>query len=922
MRKSLQSGLLALFLILGIASAQDRPKGQLRGFVLDLATGATLHHTVVEVLPAAVTTITDLDGMFAIALPPGEYQLVVRKPGYLPYRVEGVRVPEQGEVWQEVPLTPEGGVSQTTVEVVATSERATIEALLSERKSIGVLSDSIGRQEMTLNPGSDGADVMQRVTGVSLVDNKYVFVRGLGERYSATQLNGSQIPSTQPDKKVIAMDLFPASLLENIRTEKSYTPDQPGEFAGGIVKVNTLDFPRTPTFKITYGTGFNTLTTFKPFKTYPGGNYDFWGYDDGARKLPSLIPPQRIVRGTAFSPGFTREELAVLGRSFSNVWELDENQDAIPAQKFNVIAGNTWGPLGLVFAVNHGTDFENRRERMVFYNLGSGGQLEPFNDYQMEYSIQKARTSGTLNLAYRLGNNHKLLFRNFYTHEASDEARLFQGPNSDFNGLYRNTRLRWEEESIYSGQVSGEHYLPILGNLLFNWTLSRATSMLDQPDLRETLYESRSFAGDEFVLADESQSGFRQFINLKEVLWDPEANLTAFFQGGSLVGSVKVGAAYRHRDRDFGARRFRFVPINTRNIDLTLPPEQIFTYENINPRGFELRETTRNTDAYTALQINRAYYVMGDLSWRRWRFIGGVRLEQDNQRVETFNPFQRELVTTSTTLDNRDYLPALNIVYQLNSRMNLRVSASKTLNRPEFRELAPFDFSDVVGGRTLQGFPGLTRATIQNYDVRWEWFPAATDLVSASFFEKRFNDPIERVVEATAQLRTSFRNADSAQNRGIELDVRKGLGFLSSRLENIRVMGNYTFVDSNVELPTGGIVVLTSLSRPLAGQSRHIFNSIVEYASPRWRTVARALYNFQGARISDVGAFGIPDIIEDGYNGLDASVSQPFGDWTLKFAAQNLLDEEVRFLQGGLPQRVYRLGRTFTVSVSYSFFGE
>lgn len=921
MRKLTIPGLLALFLMVGVGFAQTEPTGQLRGFVLDLGTGSTLNNTSIEVEPGGATTVTDLDGMFSITLPAGEYSLLVRRPGYLPYRVQGVKVPAKGEVWQEVPLTPEAGVSQTVVEVVGTSEKATIESLLSERRSIAVMSDSIGRQEMSLNPGGDGADVMQRVTGVSLVDNKYVFVRGLGERYSATQLNGSQIPSTQPDKKVVAMDLFPASLLENIRTEKSYTPDQPGEFAGGIVKVNTLDFPRAATFKVTYGTGFNTISTGKPFKSYPGGRFDFWGYDDSARMLPSLIPSQRIVRATAFTPGFSRDELAVLGRSFSNVWEFNENQDAPPAQKFNVILGNTWGRLGLVFAANHGTDWESRSERMIFYNLGADSKLEPFSDYGFQYSTLKARTSGTLNLAYRLTNNHKILFRNFYTHEASDEARRFEGFNSDFDGIYRNNRLKWEEESIYSGQVSGEHYLPILKNALFNWSLSRATSMLDQPDLRETLYQARS-AGDPFLLADESQSGFRQFINLKEVLWDPDANLTGFFHSGAFIGSVKVGASYRHRDRDFGARRFRFIPVSTRGIDLTLPPEQIYTYANINPRGFELRETTRNTDAYTALQINRSYYVVADVSIRKWRFVGGVRLEDDEQSVVTFNPFQRDLVTTDTRLNNKDYLPALNVTYQLTTQMNLRASASKTLNRPEFRELAPFDFTDVLGGRTVQGFPGLTRATIQNYDVRWEWFPGPTDLFSVSFFDKHFNDPIERVVEATAQLRTSFRNADSARNRGIELDMRKGLGFVADRLENFRVIGNYTFVDSDVQLPTGGTIVLTTLSRPLAGQSRHVFNGILEWGSPRTRTSARVLYNFQGSRISDVGAVGIPDIIEDGYRGLDAMFSQPLGKWSMKFSAQNLLDEEVRFTQGGLPQRIYRNGRTFSVSIAYSFLGE
>lgn len=927
MLRRLISGLslcLALCGGLGAQATDTGATGTLKGFVLDLGSGSTLHGVVIEIQPGGATIQTDLDGLFSLELPPGQYRILARKPGYLNAIVEEVTVKAGEEVWQQVPITPEAGVSHEVVEVVADAEKATTAALLSERKGLGTLTDSIGSQEMALTSGSDGADVMQHVTGVSIVDNKYVFVRGLGERYSATQLNGSQIPSTQPDKKVVAMDLFPASLLENIQTEKSYTPDQPGEFAGGIVKVNTLDFPRAPTLKVSYGDSFNSLTTFKPFKSYPGGGLDFWGYDDGTRALPSIIPSQKIVRATPFSDGFTRSELQTLGRAFSDVWEVRENSDAMPGQKFNVIAGNTWGNLGIIFAVNHGTDYSTRQEHLVYYTLGEGDRLTPKKDYNFDLGRQTARTSGTANVAYRLGNDHKILFRNFYSHDAADEARLFHGYNDDIGQQIRNERLRFNEEAIYSGQLAGEHYLPIFGNSLLEWGLTRATSTLDEPDLRETLYEF-SPSDNAFVLADESQSGYRQFINLTEVLWHPDVKFTTFFHGGSVIGSIKVGASYRQRERDFGARRFRLQALSTRDIDLTAPPEQIFVPENISPNGFELQETTRNTDTYFAKQLNRAAFAMADLTFGRWRFLGGARLETDDQRVDTFDAFRPDNTVVSTRLNNRDFLPAVNVVYSLNPQMNLRGSVSKTLNRPEFRELAPFDFTDVVGGRTTQGYPGLVRATIHNFDVRWEWFPGPTDLISGSFFFKRFNDPIERVVEATAQWRTSFRNAETAKNFGVEVDFRKSLGFIADGLEDFSVNANYTYVDSKVTIPEGGIVILTTLSRPLAGQSQNVFNGIFEWQNPKWGTIARGLINFQGQRISDVGALGIPDVIEDGFAGLDAVFIQPIGfsrRLGLKCTAQNLLDEEVRFLQGGLPQRTYRMGRTFTVSLSYSFFGE
>ncbi|MGI8783444.1 MAG: TonB-dependent receptor domain-containing protein [Acidobacteriota bacterium] len=284
--------------------------------------------------------------------------------------------------------------------------------------------------------------------------------------------------------------------------------------------------------------------------------------------------------------------------------------------------------------------------------------------------------------------------------------------------------------------------------------------------------------------------------------------------------------------------------------------------------------------------------------------------------MATFDLFNVNVTPVVSRLGNTDFLPSLSAIYKINGSMNLRGAYSRTLNRPEFRELAPFDFTDVVGGRSIIGTPDLVRARIQNYDARWEWFVSAAELVAVSYFFKSFKDPIERVVEPTAALRTSFRNAQGARNQGVEMEVRKHLG------RGFLIASNYTFVDSEIELRPEALNVATSKKRPLAGQSRHLFNGIVEYRHSGSGPLTRLLFNYIGSRIADVGAFGLPDILEDGYPQLDFLVNVPLGEsgWALKFSAENLLDREKRFSQGGLPHRVFRDGRTFKAGLAMSFF--
>ena len=464
--------------------------GTLSGVVISLGDGTMIPRATVMVANAQVET--DLDGLFSLDVAPGTYEIQVQKEGYIGQKVQGVEVGVGETVFQDIGLNPqalEGG----SVTVVADAEAASRVALLAERRTASVISDSVGSQEISSSTAFDAADAMQRVTGVSIVDSKYVYVRGLGERYSATMLNGSMLPSTQPDRKVVPMDLFPTSLLENIHTEKSYTPDRPGEFSGGLVRMNTIDFPRAKALRPSYSQGFDTNTTFQDFRSYSGGGSRWWGSDYGTRALPSVIPNQRLVRGSRFTEGgFRASELEQFGEAFNNTWS-PRIESARPNQKLNFVAGNTFGPLGVVFALSHGNSWHNQQEESTVFRVARGG-VSPQHQYDFDISRASLRTGATCSLAYRLSDRHQLAYKNFWTHDTSDETRIFQGFNSDIATDIRNTRLRFTEESIYSGQVSGEHSFDALGNSLFEWQLGRSRSTLDEPDLRETLYEYQPHA--------------------------------------------------------------------------------------------------------------------------------------------------------------------------------------------------------------------------------------------------------------------------------------------------------------------------------------------------------------------------------------------------------------------------------------------
>ena len=921
---------VALMLALVAASAlglnaQAAQQGRVVGRVLDAINASPLPGVTVEVVGTPQSTVTDLDGRYTLNLPLGKHQVKVSLSGFSE-RVISVDLNATAAKTLDVTLALAGFSEQVTVTGQATNEATSSSAAtqLLERRRATTINDNMGSQEMRANADGNAAAALQRVTGLSVVDNQYVFVRGLGERYSNTSLSGAVLPSTEPERKVVALDMFPASLLDNVQVVKSFTPDRSAEFAGGMVELNMAKLPSRPTFDLSYNVGGNSLSYGKTILDHKSGDRDWLGLTNTARQLPAAFPSRRVIRGGIYTPeiGVVATTLETLGESLPNQW-TPEQVEGKAHQGFSLAFGNRFGNLGVSASLNHSYRTDYQEEDLVFFAAEGGTQLTPFSTYDYRVGTTRATLAGLLNLSYQLSSNHRLSFQGFSTDKGKRETRTFTGYNDDAGRNYRNARLLWQEENLRTGQVTGEHYFPTLSNSRLDWRATVGRSNRNEPDLRETLYEELTRNSGIFTIADESQSGLRMWNDLSEDTVDVAANWNVAFAGPrGLPAMIKFGPSYSTRTRDFSSRRFRFIPTpGTPGVvvrfDLTQAPESLFSTANIGER-FELREETRTTDFYDAEQRVAAGYGMLDLSLtQKTRVIAGARIENFRQTVDTFDLFDTDLDGSISNIraeiKSTDFFPALNIVHALSNSQNLRVGVSQTVNRPEFRELAPFEFTDIVGGRAVVGNPDLERSLIQNYDVRWEWFGGSEEVLSASVFMKRFDQPIERIVQATSQLRTSYDNAKSARNTGIELEARKRFSelFLASV--------NYTFVDSTISLNADQTNTLTSLERPLSGTSKHLVNGLVEARLPF--VTARLLVNHFSDRIADVGSFGLPDIFEEGRTTIDAAVSKTIGKLRLRLSADNLTDTEVRFLQGaGNVHRVFKMGRTYMFQVGFSAF--
>jgi len=921
---------LPLVVLLGVVLAtpvRAQQTGRVSGRVLAEDSGRPLSLAQVSIPAAGAGSISDVDGRFSIQdVPAGTHELEVRLLGYALKTVTGVVVTAGETTVVDISLPPQA-VEVQELRVSVADERGTTVALLENRRLAAAVTDAIGREQISRSPDSDAAAAMQRVPGVSIVDKKFVYVRGLGERYGNTTLDGAILPSPIADRRAVPLDLVPAGFIENVSTSKSYLPDQPADYAGGLVQIETRKVPGENFFQLGLSSGFDSGSTFETGLGTTGGGLDFLGFDDGTRDLPDLIPADRPVNASSFSP----QELESIGEAFGTTWagrpqELPVNRGGDLAFATEIPIGSR--DLGILGTATY-NDSWGRRTNYVERVFTASGLADPEVDYAGDLSSHEVNLGGLLNADISVGPRNRLTFSGLLSRVTQDEARVLQGFNLDSNTDQRNTRLQYVENTLFQGRVGGRHYLDLLGGTAVEWTGAYSRAGRYEPNTREVLY--RQTADGTFVFDTFIQSGSIFHQDLDENAFNGALDLQFPVRVRGVPGTIEVGGAATRRDRDVYTRRFRFLPQGALGDDVrALEPDQLFSPANIAPDSFQIQEATFQPDNYEANLTTLAAYAKVDVEvLPRVRLAGGVRVEATEQHVDPVDLFHTSLEPLGgANLDNTDLVPGATVTWSASDEMNVRFAASRTIARPEFRELAPFSFADFAGGFLVAGNPHVERSRITNLDARWEWFPRPGAVLSISGFYKRFADPIEEIVYPSTEFIKTWVNADVARNFGTELEARSNLGFLSEGLENLAFNLNLTLVDSEVDtgdeavifIPGSGPVTIQVVDRQrrLQGQSAYVVNASLDWYVPASGTAMTVLYNRFGSRISQVGTQLLPDVLEQPRDAFDVVIQQPLGPrFGVKASASNLLASEHRYTQGGDLLVGWEPGRVFSLKLSW-----
>lgn len=928
------------------AAATARPEsalpGVIEGVLVSADDGSPVAGARVFVSGSAAEARSDAEGRFRLEAPSGTRSVSVLHSGFNTLTRDEVAVPADDTVALRLELTPAGSELPEFV-VVVPHVSGSLASVLEERREENAVANILGAEQISKAGDSDAAGALRRVTGLTLVGGRFIFVRGLGERYSSTLLNGANVPSPNPTRRVVPLDLFPAGIIDSIAVQKSFTPEMPAEFGGGAVQLRTKRVPEASFFEIEAKLGYNDQTTGKDGLTYDGGGRDWTGYDDGSRDMSELLMAA-TADGTQLREfnrftgvGFTKEELEVIGESLPVNYAVDR-VSVDPNVGFGLAGGSrldvTDGfALGFLAALDYDDKWATTRQQRTDYVVG-GGELVPENDYVYDITVRNIDLSGFVTLGLEAGENHGVTWNGMLLRSTSDRTQRQQGFNKDAEGGdVQFTELEWLERQLESSQLIGEHAFPDFGGLKLDWNVTTARAETVEPDTRTYRYDPDTLTPeeDDLIFSLRNDSNQRRWGALTDDSDSWNIDLTQPFDFGPRMDfGVRAGFGAVERSRDSSVRRFAFTsrgPVSG-NVDLrrNLNPEDVIFDETIDPRGWQLNEVTIATDAYTATQTIDSGYVALDFSLDDWLSLGGgIRSERSNQSVTTFDQFDPDRNPVASELFTRDHFASLSATLKFGDHQ-FRAGYGETTNRPDFKELSEALFKDPLLDRLVKGNPDLIPAYLTNFDLRWDWYFDQGEFVSLGAFYKEFTDPIETVILAGASQITTYNNARAAENLGLEFELYTTLDFIgrwwgeSAWWDKWYVNTNYAWIDSTIELSPEDANVLTSASRPLQGQSPYVLNFQVGYDDLDRGINAALLFNVFGERIVDVGTNGAPDIYQQPREALDFVWSQKFGQhWKFKFRARNLLDAPVEITQGGKLRRSYTVGREYTAALEWSF---
>jgi hypothetical protein len=920
-----------------------RPQGgRVAGQVVDRSTGRPIPGAQISLPGFAGTTASDLDGRYrTVEVPAGYRSLQARMIGYQVAQIDSIVVKAGEAVIANVALTPTAVQLEELVAEGAPVKASDEAGLLAMQQAAPTVTDGVSAEQISRSPDSDASDAVARIPGVSVV-GEYVYVRGLGERYGNTLLNGVELPSPEPTKKVVPLDIFPASLLEDIVTVKAGRPDRPGDLTGALVEIETKEFPENRVLQLNLKGEYNTNATWRTVQRADRNGLDFLGFDDG-RRSPQGEPP---IGETISTP-----EAELFMESIRDVWRPSATAPLNVGGSFNLggtISGGA-NPLGGILSLNYSGTTEYLPNRLYQISRSQNIEEPPVLGFQYRQTGTLVDWGGILSFTQRFGSSSKLSLKNIYSRNTEETFLEYRGFNTD-NDVTDNSlgfQAVYIERSLFQTQLAGEHFFRGLGSSRLEWRGAYARAQRDEPENRSLLYQFGPDGTPRFI---PFKSNFFFVRNLDDRLLSGQVDwavpLSVY---GNFDGEVKAGAIRREKQREFKAATYAFSSQFSGADDrlLELSPEDLFTPENIGQQLIYRFTAGPRPGGGSGESIDPSYdatdrltgaYVMADLPILRGvRFAGGLRFER--WRLYLFNGGKENTLGDVVEKANDDLLPSANLIIGVGQNMNLRFSGWRSVARPEARELSPAFYAPVAGECGVYGNPDIERTSILNADARWEWYPESGEILEVSAFYKYFDKPIfEQVGFATAtDCQIIVQQADNARNVGIEAEVRKRLDVLTPALRDFTAAINFTYVNTTslvtLDLPDQSVY---ELRRPFVGQSPYIVNASLGYIHPRGGFTATVLYNYFDDRVNRYGEVLpatqpdgslevqlIPDIVEVGRSSLDFKVQQRVGNMTVAAAGRNLLNAQVRFVQrlegGDVIANAFYPGVDFSLAVGYEF---
>ncbi len=921
---------LTLFLIL---SAMAAMASSLSGTILDKQTSEPMTGATVQLVGTTVGAVADLDGNYSISnIQPGAYTIEVKYVGYNDIRLSDVKIGQQGLVMNFELESDAQALGE--VSVVARMKRNTDVSMMTAQRQSLLVQSGVSAQQIAKTQDKDASEVIKRVPGVSIIDEKFVMVRGLSQRYNNVWINGGAVPSSEADARAFSFDIIPSSQLDNMVIVKSPAPEYPADFTGGFIMLNTKEMPTENSFLVSVGTSISDQTHFKNFLSNPGSATDFLGFDNGMRM------PTAGMKGAMNTFSTNNNRIDLMSNGFNNNW-LIKSSKPVADLKLNLAYAQRWEfesgrQFGMLAAANYSntfkryTDMENSLFGSYDTNNNHSVYLRKSTDNQYNNDV---RMGVMVNLMFQpKSRNHHYEFKNIFNQIGKNRYTERHGFDAQSNDE-QSMEYYYSSRSTYNGQFTGKYTLKA-GKL--DWSASYSYANRHLPDRRRILLNDSEESG---VIALATGNDItREFTKLEENIGSVNINYLQNLAFGNFKPELRAGAYAEYRTRTYNTRQFCYawgndMPSGFKQMDITT---QLLQEENYGLEKLFLYEQVRKTNDYKGNNWIGSAYVAANLPiTTKFNLYAGVRYEYSNMELIR-NTRNHEESHSSMFYKYNDIFPSANAMYKLTDNQQLRLSYGKSVNRPEFREVSTSVYYDFDLAANVEGNPSLKPAYIHNIDLRYEWYPSNGESFSVALFYKRFDSPIEwtYTVNGGTDLTYSNKNAKAANNFGIEIDFRKNLDFIG--LRNFSWSFNGALIKSKVLFDKGS----SDEDRPMQGQSPYLINTGIFYNQPNWDLNIAVLYNRIGKRIIGVGrtvgsngeqTTKIPNSYEMPRDAIDFSISKKFGSLEVKAGIRDILAQRVNFKQFGSTikagekvdyeevTRSYKPGRNYQVSLSYTF---